>query len=371
MDLVERRAAGIQSSVISRRFNPLACGGTELPPQLLILAKLLFVCLVIGLHFLYLGESYLAFLPFLEHASDVLPQNSWRLLFLVSGTLLCFNVLPRVAAFVCGGLILYGLLLSRLVYSNNIFFCGCLFVLIGLSNRKSGGVLIRTQLVILYFGAALDKLLSPAWQDGTFLDFWQGESALYGFLSAQLAPFVVAKVLSWATIMIEFGLALGFALPRKGAYVAWVGAFYHLMTAVMGGGLYAMFVVAAIASYVALLDFPPRVHIAPGNPASWRARMASFLCRFDADERMRIAVRVPDSGTAAEGLTIGIGGKEYTGITALQLLLLLSPVFYVVMAFVMGSYFVPVWLKIATLSLLVALFFPFGSHASLGGLQRK
>lgn len=353
--------------MIPPRFNPLACGNTALPPQLLILAKFVVIGLFVSLVLRPLGDSRLAFLPALEHASDWLPYNGWRVLFLLSSGLLVFNVAPRLTAFSCGALLFYALLISRLQYSNNAFFCGCLLVLVGLSNRQTGGWLIRFQLVVLYFGAGLDKAVSPAWQDGTFFDAWQGERAFYAFLAAQFPPLVAAKALSWATIVTEFGLAIGFALRRGAVYAAWVGASFHLMTVLMGESFYGMFVLAAIASYVSVLSIPDRIEVSVGDPAGWRARWVALLGMFDADDRLALQTS-SGSQPAADGLSLHMGSREYRGISAFQLLLLVSPIFYAFVVLVTVTFFVPFELKVALVSALVVLLFPFGA---LGGLAAR
>src|SRR5215470_9480735 len=140
--------------------NPLALDGTAMPPNLLLMAKVLAVVFLLSGQWALLPERFLPFFGVLDDlGSPALFRIALQVVFLVAAARLLMNRTPRASSFVLGAVILSGMLASRQYVENNRFYTALLFLLAGLSDRRSGAVLIRWQVVVMYFGAALNKLL--------------------------------------------------------------------------------------------------------------------------------------------------------------------------------------------------------------------
>ena len=65
-----------------------------------------------------------------------------------------------------------------------------------------------------------------------------------------------SALLSWAAIVTEIALAIGFALRRYLPVVIWVGLAYHTTLVLVMNRTFGMFWVAATSSYLAFVTWP-------------------------------------------------------------------------------------------------------------------
>lgn len=244
-------------------WNPLSCDGTALPPNVLLMAKLLVVFLLCRGAFSQLSDHFLPFLPFFDYIGT--PQQFRTALQVVCGTAaagLLFNRAVRACAFTLGLTLLISILSSRALFSNNRTFVACLLLLAGLSERGQAPWLVRAQVVMLYLGSGLNKLLDPDWRTGQFIEFWMHEilnQGTYQALAAQLPPMRLSAAAGWLAIATELGLAVLFLRPRWYGWAIRLGILFHTaMLVVTHGQLSVVFYYATLASYLAFVRWPER-----------------------------------------------------------------------------------------------------------------
>ena len=173
-------------------WNPLRCGGTALPPHLLLMAKLIALCLLLTNHVRLLTEPFLPFLPFFNYLPPVLFQRTLQIVFVGAAVALLFNRSVRLSCFLLGFTIILGVLSSKAYYGNNKFFCGAILFLTSLNVPW----LLKAQMVIVYFGAGINKLFDPDWQSGQFFDHWAQvrlKHGLYITAASWLPPLLLGK----------------------------------------------------------------------------------------------------------------------------------------------------------------------------------
>jgi hypothetical protein len=253
----------VAAALSARRLDPLRCTDTELPPELLLIGKLLALALLWGLGPLWSPEL---FLPFLEPLDAL--RGAWPWLRRVFGALLplgacglLLNVAPRASALSLGGVVLSSILLSRVVYSNTYLLYGLVLVLIGLhEGRQIPSRVLRLQLVIIYLGAGLNKLLEPDWRSGRYFEFWTSEILHHGpyrWAAAQLPPGTLSSIACWLVIAAELALA-GLLLTRRTQRLGMaLGVGFHVgMLAFTAGRLSWLFMYPMLACYLALARWP-------------------------------------------------------------------------------------------------------------------
>ena len=195
------------------------------------MAKLIAFSLLVTNHVRLLPDPFLPFLPFLD---QLLPpevfQKALQAVFLISAAALLFNRRVRLSCLILGGSILLAVVASKAYYGNNKTFCGLILFLTGLYHPAWGPWLLRAQIIIVYFGAGLNKLLDPDWRSGVFFEHWAGlrlHNSAYLFAAAALPALLLAKIVSWGTIVTELGLAIAFAIRRLYPLAIWVSILFH------------------------------------------------------------------------------------------------------------------------------------------------
>ncbi|MFJ5803713.1 sporulation-delaying protein SdpB family protein [Streptomyces decoyicus] len=139
------------------------------------------------------------------------------------------------------------------------------WALLGLSSL----VMLRLQMSVIYFQAAVAKLPHAEWADGTAMWYW-AQDLNFGaapWLSWLIDPIVATPVgvalMTWVPLVIELSLAVALLLPQRYRYWAmWLGFFFHLCIAsVMGLWSFAL----AMAAGITVLCMPLGSHIRRGT----------------------------------------------------------------------------------------------------------
>lgn len=171
---------------------------------------------------------------------------------------------PRIGCLIAGASLCTQTLLSMENFSNGRIFAGLLLVLIGLYRTPNGMLFLRTQVLLLYLGACLSKVIDPDWWNGramhAVLDFHPS--------SAWLANEVWLTTLGgWMTILTE-GAILALLLFRP---TRWIGCLvcliFHTSMAVVLTEDFSIFFYAVAGSTLLFLEFP----------AMERAQLPSWL----------------------------------------------------------------------------------------------
>lgn len=323
----------------SRRLltEPFRIDHTDLPENVLLLAK------VITLAFIVTGQIRLLswhFLPFLRFFDRMGPPAvfHWALVtvFAIAAAALFYNWNVRTCCFVLGGVILVSLLSSRLYFQNNRTYCACLLLLCGLCSRTQEPWPLRLQVVLLYAGAALNKVLQPDWRSGQFFAYWYGQihhPAIWAHITAFVPGAPLAALACWMTIAIEFILVVGFLVPRYYPWAIWLGTAYHTALLVIMNTTFGMFYYAVLASYLAFVRWPSRsfqVVYDDGN------KVGRFLKHLDIPKLQHwVSLNLSQNQTAnARGtlvpnrLFLLESGRVYGGFEAVKRILILSPFAY-------------------------------------------
>jgi hypothetical protein len=260
-----------------------------MPPNLLLLTKLLVVCFFVSGQWALLPEPFLPFLGVLDDlGSPATFEITLKVVFVVASVALLTNRSPRAASMTLGLVLALGMLASRNYVENNRFFVCLLFVLAGLSDRRRGPRLVQLQIALVYFGAALNKLLDVDWRSGKYFEHLASRSQfadLYSSISGVLPSLVFSALLAWGVIVTEFSLAAAFLVRRFVPSAIWLGVGYHTSLVLITGRTFGMFWYAATASYLAFVTLP-RLHVECGWRQSACGRLRRALEAVDVEHTL-------------------------------------------------------------------------------------
>jgi predicted DCC family thiol-disulfide oxidoreductase YuxK len=361
-------------------WNPLTLSGTELPSAVLLLAKL--ATIVFLLHALkQLSTIYLPFIP----ALDYLPlpagvvQHGMQLVLLAASVALLCNQRVRVAALVLGGGLFFELMASTLWFENNRTYLACLFVLVGLTGRGRDSTpwLLRAQVIILYFGAGLNKVLDPDWRSGQFFAYWVTHILQYRpllLLNSWLPNGMLWVLLGWLTILGELGLAVAFMIPRLRPAAMVFGIIFHSALYIVADRSFGMFFFIAPISYLAFVTWPtsPARMLYDGD-CGFCVRVRRFFERLDVDRLVRW---VPGQAVSESELPAGVtpaalservylvaGNTVAGGFAAFKLLLARLSITYMAgLVLLIASSRARPWLLLALLVAISPLAAPLGER---------
>lgn len=324
-------------------WNPFRCGGTPLPPHLLLMAKMVILCLLVfeeGKHF---KKPFLPFLPIFDSLGSFpyFPLGM-KIIFFAGALLVMFNRLVRSGCLMVGGAVILGILAGRLEYRNHGVFVSFLLILTGLHQGDRDPWLIRLQVVLVYFGAGLNKILDPDWLNGQFFEYWttvRMRHDLYTAISSVFPPLALSAVMSWTIIVAEFLLAIGFLIPRLYPLTIWSGILFHtgimLFTLDPGNldGLFGYFYMASLASFLAFARWPKSniaVAYDPRIPFSAWVKSIGKWMDFDHTFRWNPLTQPFPQGFFGTYLAFEHQGKKVRNFTAIKKFLLFNPVIYLI-----------------------------------------
>jgi hypothetical protein len=309
-------------------WNPLRMSGTALPAPLLLAAKLIVLVLIAqGV----VGQFSDRFLPFIEAFDDIgIAPGTFRWLlqaaFAAAAVLLFLNRVPRAASLTLGLVLLVSILSSRLFYENNRVFAALLLVLIGLHEPLGRFTALRSQVVVLYFLAALNKLLNPHWRDGTFFETWNARAPyddLYATVAEWFPDLALSMAMGWSIIATEFVLAALFLFRRLWPVAIWSGVAYHTSLTFLNNRTFGVFWYVACISYLAFTDRPGQRAAITLDPARGPHRaLRRVLGWLDRDDTLEVrdaaGARPGADGVLAALLTLPVAYLIFVGVAALQ-----------------------------------------------------
>lgn len=267
--------------------NPLRLTGLSLPPQLVLLCRLLALTLLLTNHQKQIQTPFLPFFDFFDALPPELFQHTLQAALILGslGTLLTRRT--RTFAAITGVTILLAVLSSRAYYGNNKTFVGLMLVLAALSKPTGPPRLLQWQFALVYFGAGLNKLLDPDWQSGQFFQHWATDrlqNPVYIWFSAQLPPLVAGKIFCWYTIVAELALAALAVLPRFHPAFIWGSGLFQSGLLLFTGDPFNLFFYGMQSSLFAFARWPesPIVVIWDGSCGFCR-RTKEFVQKLDFD----------------------------------------------------------------------------------------
>ena len=297
-----------------------------MPPNLLLAAKLVTLCFLATGRVTHLPDH---FLPFVAVFDDLGPplvfERGLQLAFCAAALLLFVNRYVRTACVTAGTVILVGILSSQHYYHNNRLFTGLFLLLAGLYDPRAGTSILRYQLVVLYFGAGLNKALDVDWRSGAFVQDWLPHYlAAYPRIASVLPDALLSMLLGWTAIVTECALAALLLIRRLVPIGIFVGVAYHTgLVLLTVGQTFGFFWYALMGSYVALMKWPSEEIVVRYTPAKLTHRAANAVFeRIDLERRFRWLPRQRGP------LETELADATYSGSAAVARVLLYSPVAY-------------------------------------------
>ena len=326
------------SSAASR--NPFRFGGADLPMPLILVAKLLAACVLARLLWRDLPDPFLPMVPVLDHFRGA-AYFGWGLrgAALVGSLAVMLNYRVRAACLVTGSSFLLGVLSSRVYFENNRMFLGCVFFLLGLYEQRTGVWLVRAQVVLVFFSAALNKLLDASWRSGHFFDYWSHlaiNKSLYFQLAAWLPQMFLPRFMSWMTICMEFGIVFGLLFRRTRVFAIWTGLLLSLGMNVLTERTFGVFFYAMPICYLAFSEWPSsRLTVLYDGDCGFCGRTRRWMEQFDLE---KLFAWLPFQqakdlhGISRESLRqrlyLVTPEKQYSGFAAFKILALYNPLTY-------------------------------------------
>ena len=241
--------------------NPLKLSELSLPPQVVLLCRLLVLTLLLTNHQSQIQTPFLPFLDIFDSLPPAIFQYTLKIALVIGALGLLFTRKTRTFATLTGITILLAVLSSRAYYGNNKTFAGLLLLLSALSSQTGPPRLIQWQLALVYFGAGLNKILDPDWQSGQFFHHWATDrlgNPVYIWLSAQLPPLVAGKLFCWTTIAAELAVAVLTLIPRFHPAVIWGSGLFQSSLLLFTGDPFNLFFYSMQASLFAFARWPEK-----------------------------------------------------------------------------------------------------------------
>lgn len=206
----------------------------------------------------WMDLPYLPFIGWLDYVPSIVFSVPITMVLIISPLAILLSYRPKLFSLLIGLAILLIVVSSRSLYSTNLLFQGCLFLLIGLYRGDDRP--FRWQLIILYAAAGLNKALLADWWNGLYMtNFAQTFGTDTNFLlQLVLEQKWLALLLGWATILTELILLPVFLL-RPGSTkqaVLLAGTFHFGMLVLTFGQLSVTYLYLISAAYLFLLPLP-------------------------------------------------------------------------------------------------------------------
>lgn len=333
-----------------RSMNPLRCSGTDLPPNLLLMAKILVVGLALKGYWGGLPEVFLPMVPILEALDPAVFRRVLQAGFAIAGAALLLNLRVRVSCMVLGLVFLLAIAASLPYYRNATVYAGCILLLAGLSKAGERPWLLSVQISLLYLGAGWNKLFEPDWRNGQYFEHWMIgilTNPYYEAAASLLPPMMLSMTASWLTILIEIFVGLAVLHRRSIPAAILVASAFHVIALLATHQDFGIFFIAICASFLALVDWPAEVTVR-FDPAKLSGRLIHRLRMLDFDRLIDWEMR--------EGpLEIAAGDRVLRGVEALKRMLLLLPATTLFLAILLTG---PKWVRWGTAAGALLFFVP-------------
>jgi len=356
-------------------IRPVAIFGTDLPPNLVLLAKLIAMGLVLQSQ-LPLSRTFVPFLEVFDMlGSPEMVRGTLIFIFGLGSVALLFTSRVRAPSLVLGLTILISMLAARATFKNNLTLCAALLIMIGLETQRGQGRMVRLQVAMLYFGAGLNKLLDPDWRSGQFFQYWFGSRHLWYLRIADSMPeLLLSKLVSWSAISTELGLAVMTRIRRSYPILIWVGLTFHTSLLVLTNKTFGMFYFAACAQYLAFVTWPQdRMLVLYDGNCGLCQRIKNWFEHLDLERRFEWVPfqkaelsdpRIPKP-LLSEKFYLIAGERQYCGFAAFRMLVLYNPLTYFALMAALRApdvFHQRRWIALGALLLLSPIMTPVGQH---------
>ena len=233
-----------------------------MPPNLLLLVKIIALALLLTNHQRLLPDPFLPFLPVLNLLPGAAFQFTVKAVFIGAVFALLLNRAVRWSSLALGASILISVVASKVYYGNNKTFAGLMLLFAGLSDYDRPLYLLRWQLSLVYFGAGLNKIMDGDWQNGLFFEHWarmKVKNPVYIAVSDMLPPLVAGKLMCWFTMLAELGASAGLLFARSMPYALWANVLFQAGLLEFTGTTFTMFFYAMEAATLAFVTWPKKI----------------------------------------------------------------------------------------------------------------
>ncbi len=327
------------------------------------MVKLLTVALIGKGYFFDLPKPFLPFFLLFDHIPGLLFQSILNAGAVVFVILLFTNQKVRLSCFVLGTIFLVGTLSSKIYYSNAKVYCGLIYLMTALNENRRRPWLIQLQIIVVYFGAGINKLFEPDWRSGQYFDHWMVnviQAKFYTFLADATSHEMLSKIFSWKTIVVEIVvLPLTLLFKRWHRVGIWIGMVFHTFAFWLAGFSFEVFYSAILISYISFAQFPSNI-IVNGLEWNFSSRLLKDTLQWsDVDNRFKFHDK--DSAPQTGGLIIDFNEKQdWIGrLARLRFLLIYHPLTYVIFTLFLTLPFLPNITQHFTGLSCMILFFPF------------
>ncbi len=315
-------------------YYPWSCQSPEMNHNLLLMCKLLLLLLVFNGFYGYITDPYIPFFSLLDrfHAFPGLFEYSLKAIFLIAGFGLLFNVRVRTMAILLGLCTMLVLAGSKPVFRNHIFICGCIFLLCGLTKKDQYPWLLIVQFSLVYFGAALNKIVQLDWWNGQFMHnmlLHAFGNPYYELTHEWFSERWLARLISWGSIAFELSISVLLLFRKWHRTAFWSIVIFHASMFAFTGFRFGHFFEDALIYLLAFSAWPEGdIEIVLGTHKRKSLRKLVTLLNWNGQ------FRVINAATAnAPWLQIRFSNETQTGFRALGSLLRFTPATFIFLLF--------------------------------------
>lgn len=297
--------------------------------NVLLMCKLLVVLLVLNGFPSKITDPYLPHLAFFRifEAVPNLFKYTLQILFVGCGLAVLFNFRTRLMSGILGTTIILFLIGSMPAFRNHILICGCALLLASFHHKDETPFLLYYQLALVYFGAAINKVLQPDWWNGMYMHHWMTEilnNNLYTYANVN-GSLLTAKMLSWFSMFLELLVAFLLCFKKYRPIAIKLILFFHLILFTVTRERFGHFLDSILLILIAFIAMPNseiRVTIA----SKWKQLFKGL--KFSIDWNSLLIIKITDSITSI-WLLIAQDNRKRSNGPALAYTLLASSGFYV------------------------------------------
>lgn len=283
-------------------LNPFYLLSKRLIPELVLMVRLLAIYLIASNESPFLGNQgggrFLPVIRFLENIGTDSEYNLViRLIFYTGLLTLLFSSFIRFGSLLAGLSFIIGTISCQTCISVAHLFVASLFVCTALSNRTTGSGLIRYQLIVLYLGADLNKVIDRDWWNGASMETLlvvKHQIPAYMALADFFPPMFLSQVMGIGVIVLQFGIAVALLRRNWLVYAMIMGIMLHLPMVMLMQMTFGPFVVALVLAYSSLLNWPQKLHYQPGIHSSF---LVNVLKMLDFNDQVIISRSETSSGS--------------------------------------------------------------------------
>ncbi|MFK7935003.1 MAG: hypothetical protein AB8G22_15945 [Saprospiraceae bacterium] len=222
----------------------------SLTPQLVIIAR--FLALLTLLHHYFPFPFRTPFFTFL--ITEEIPYNLITRYVMWMGCLLVLLTKHvRLGTAACGLSLWVGLLLCRSCHSNAHMYLASIFLVISCSNSLTKNRLLQAQVIILYLGAFLVKVIDPDWWNGNYFEtlmIRRHHLAWYSKVAALFSGQLFSAFMGIFVIVIELLIPILLLRKKWWHYGLAIALTFHTVMIIMMNITFGPFYFSLAASYL-------------------------------------------------------------------------------------------------------------------------